>query len=96
MFDLTFWILAILGVTLTGISKSGFAGGAGVVAVPLMSLYIPFEHTVVIMLPLLIVMDYKMMPLPIQDSSINQMALYGQAESMVLTILHQRELKPQI
>ena len=63
MFDIYFWALAILGVTLTGISKSGFAGGAGVVAVPLMSLYIPFEHTVVIMLPLLIVMDYKMMRL---------------------------------
>lgn len=55
--------MAILGVTLTGISKSGFAGGAGVVAVPLMSLYIPFEQTVVIVLPLLLVMDYKMMRL---------------------------------
>jgi len=63
LFDWLFWLIAITGVILTGISKSGFAGGAGVVAVPLMSLYIPFEQTVVIMLPLLIVMDYKMMRL---------------------------------
>jgi len=37
LFDWLFWLIAITGVILTGISKSGFAGGAGVVAVPLMS-----------------------------------------------------------
>lgn len=54
-----FWCLAIVGVLLTGISKSGFAGGAGVVAVPLMALVIPVSEAVVIMLPLLLVMDAR-------------------------------------
>ena len=54
-----FWILAITGVILTGISKSGFAGGAGVVAVPLLSLVMPVQHAAAIMLPLLLVMDAK-------------------------------------
>ena len=54
-----FWILAITGVLLTGISKSGFAGGAGVVAVPLMSLIIPVPVAAALMLPLLIIMDAK-------------------------------------
>ena len=54
-----FWLLAITGVLLTGISKSGFAGGAGVVAVPLLSLVMPVQHAAAIMLPLLLVMDAK-------------------------------------
>jgi hypothetical protein len=54
-----FWLLAIIGVLLTGISKSGFAGGAGVVAVPLLSLVMPVPQAVVLMLPLLLVMDAK-------------------------------------
>lgn len=57
--DVLFWTLAVLGVILTGISKSGFAGGAGVVAVPILSLYIPVGHAVTLMLPLLLVMDAK-------------------------------------
>lgn len=57
----TFWILAIIGVLLTGISKSGFAGGAGVIAVPLLSLLIPVPVAAALMLPLLIVMDAKSM-----------------------------------
>ncbi|EAT11353.1 sulfite exporter TauE/SafE family protein [Bermanella marisrubri] len=58
-FDLVFWLLAILGVVLTGISKSGFAGGAGVVAVPLLALWIPVEQAIAIMLPVLIAMDLQ-------------------------------------
>ncbi|MBL4798073.1 MAG: sulfite exporter TauE/SafE family protein [Oleispira sp.] len=56
-----FWGLAIVGVLLTGISKSGFAGGAGVIAVPLLSLLIPVPVAAALMLPLLIVMDAKSM-----------------------------------
>jgi uncharacterized protein len=54
-----FWLLAIIGVLLTGISKSGFAGGAGVIAVPLLSLVIPVPVAAALMLPLLLVMDAK-------------------------------------
>ena len=57
--SLLFWLLAITGVLLTGISKSGFAGGAGVVAVPLLSLVMPVQQAAAIMLPLLLVMDAK-------------------------------------
>lgn len=56
-----FWLLAIIGVLLTGISKSGFAGGAGVISVPLLSLVIPVPVAAALMLPLLIVMDAKSM-----------------------------------
>lgn len=54
-----FWLLAIVGVILTGISKSGFAGGAGVVAVPLLALAMPVPLAVFLMLPLLLAMDVK-------------------------------------
>lgn len=58
-----FWGLAILGVVLTGISKSGFAGGAGVVAVPLIALALPgtgaVEQAVALMLPILLIMDLR-------------------------------------
>lgn len=54
-----FWALAIVGVFLTGISKSGFAGGAGVVAVPLLALIIPPTDAVVLVLPLLLLMDVQ-------------------------------------
>ena len=58
-----FWGLAVLGVVLTGISKSGFAGGAGVVAVPLIALALPgpsaVEEAVALMLPILLVMDLR-------------------------------------
>lgn len=54
-----FWLLATLGVILTGISKSGFAGGAGVVAVPILALVMPVPQAAALMLPLLIVMDIK-------------------------------------
>jgi uncharacterized membrane protein YfcA len=54
-----FWALAVLGVILTGISKSGFAGGAGVLAIPLLALVIPLPAATVIMLPVLLFMDVR-------------------------------------
>lgn len=57
-FGLAFWLLAIVAVTINGISKSGFAGGIGVVSVPLMALVIDPAQAAAILLPLLIVMDY--------------------------------------
>ncbi len=51
--------MAIVGVILTGISKSGFAGGAGVVAVPMLALVMPVEQAVTLMLPLLLLMDIR-------------------------------------
>ena len=57
--DPIFWLLAVTGVVITGISKSGFAGGAGVVAVPLLSFKIGVLEATAITLPLLLVMDAK-------------------------------------
>lgn len=54
-----FWLLAVTGILLTGISKSGFAGGAGVLAVPLLALVMPVPQAAALTLPLLIVMDAK-------------------------------------
>ncbi|WP_166267927.1 sulfite exporter TauE/SafE family protein [Marinobacter caseinilyticus] len=56
---LLFWLLAGIGVILTGISKSGFAGGAGVVAVPLLAFAVPLPLAAVIMLPVLLFMDIR-------------------------------------
>lgn len=55
--DPIFWLLAIIGIIITGISKSGFAGGAGVVAVPLLSFKVGVLEATAITLPLLLVMD---------------------------------------
>lgn len=55
--DPIFWLLAIIGVIITGISKSGFAGGAGVVAVPLLSFKLGVLEATAITLPLLLAMD---------------------------------------
>ncbi|MFW3615754.1 sulfite exporter TauE/SafE family protein [Billgrantia antri] len=57
MYDWQFIALIIIAVLITGISKSGFAGGVGVVAVPLISLKASPAFAVAVMLPLLIVMD---------------------------------------
>ena len=57
--DPLFWCLATVGVLLTGISKSGFAGGAGVVAVPLLALIVSIPLAVMLMLPLLLLMDVR-------------------------------------
>jgi uncharacterized membrane protein YfcA len=52
-----FWLTAAAAVILVGISKSGFGGGAGVIATPLMSLTIPVPEAAALLLPLLIIAD---------------------------------------
>ena len=52
-----FYPIAIIAVLIVGISKSGFGGGLGVLAVPLMSLIIPPPQAAAILLPLLCFMD---------------------------------------
>lgn len=53
-----FYPLAMIAILVVGISKSGFGGGLGVLAVPLMSLAIPPPQAAAILLPLLIIMDW--------------------------------------
>lgn len=55
--DPWFYAAAVPAVLITGISKGGFAGGLGVVAVPLMALAIPPLEAAGILLPILMVMD---------------------------------------
>lgn len=55
--DITFVLVAMLGVLLTGIAKSGFAGGVGVVAVPMMAPFIGGAEAIGILLPVLLLMD---------------------------------------
>lgn len=52
-----FWMAVGIAVLLQGIGKSGFAGGAGSLAVPLMLLVMPVEKTAAVLLPLLILAD---------------------------------------
>jgi uncharacterized membrane protein YfcA len=55
--DPWFWALAVPAVLLTGITKGGFASGAGNSMVPLMSLVIPAPQAAGVALPLLCAMD---------------------------------------
>lgn len=55
--DPWFYAAAVPAVLLAGISKGGFAGGLGMLAVPLMSLTIPPTQAAAIMLPILCTMD---------------------------------------
>ena len=52
-----FWCLAIFVVYIMGVSKSGFAGGAGVIAVPLMSIVISPQAAAALLLPILLFID---------------------------------------
>jgi uncharacterized membrane protein YfcA len=54
-----FWIFAGLGIIIQGISKSGFAGGVGILTIPLMALVMPVEKVVACLLPLLILCDFN-------------------------------------
>ncbi|HVE50023.1 MAG TPA: sulfite exporter TauE/SafE family protein [Casimicrobiaceae bacterium] len=56
-FPIAFYPVAILAILLTGISKGGFATGAGGIAVPLMSIFIAPAEAAGIMLPILCAMD---------------------------------------
>lgn len=55
--DLLFYVVAVPAVLLIGISKGGFAGGLGILAVPMMALVISPMQAAGIMLPILCVMD---------------------------------------
>jgi uncharacterized membrane protein YfcA len=56
-FPLAFYPVAAFAILITGISKSGFGGGSGGVAVPLMSMFIAPPEAAGIMLPILCAMD---------------------------------------
>lgn len=55
--DPLFYATAVPAVAIVGLSKSGFGGGAALIAVPLMSLAVPPLQAAGIMLPILCVMD---------------------------------------
>ncbi len=56
-YTIAFYIVAILAVLLTGLSKSGFGGGLGVMAVPMMSLFVAPQFAAAVMMPILLAMD---------------------------------------
>ena len=55
--DPWFYALAVPVVLLVGISKGGFGGGAGLVAVPVLSFAMPLPQAAAILLPILCAMD---------------------------------------
>lgn len=55
--DPLFYLLAVPVVLWVGVSKGGFGGGAGMVAVPFLSLSVPLPLAAGILLPILCVMD---------------------------------------
>ncbi len=52
-----FWVFVAAAVIIQGISKSGFAGGAGILSLPLMMLVMPVDKVAATLLPLLILLD---------------------------------------
>ncbi|HOQ88636.1 MAG TPA: sulfite exporter TauE/SafE family protein [Candidatus Hydrogenedentes bacterium] len=52
-----FWLFCVLAVLIQGISKSGFAGGAGILSLPLMMLVMPVNRVAPALLPILILCD---------------------------------------
>lgn len=52
-----FWVFVSLAIIIQGISKSGFAGGAGILSLPLMMLVMPVNLVAATLLPLLILCD---------------------------------------
>ncbi len=52
-----FWGFVCAAILIQGISKSGFAGGAGILSLPLMMLVMPVDKVAATMLPLLILCD---------------------------------------
>ena len=55
--DPLFYALAVVAILIVGIAKSGFGGGLGVLAVPIMALAIPPLQAAAILLPVLCMMD---------------------------------------
>jgi len=56
---LIFWLFVALGIIVQGIGKSGFAGGVGILTIPLMMLVMPVDKVVATLLPLLILLDFN-------------------------------------
>lgn len=54
-----FWLLVGMAIVIQGISKSGFAGGAGILSLPLMMLVMPVDKVTASLLPLLILCDFN-------------------------------------
>ncbi len=54
-----FWVFVGTAILIQGISKSGFAGGAGILSLPLMMLVMPVNRVAAVMLPLLILCDFN-------------------------------------
>jgi uncharacterized protein len=54
-----FWLFVGIAILIQGISKSGFAGGAAILSVPLMILVMPVDKVAATMLPLLILCDFN-------------------------------------
>ncbi len=52
-----FWTFCAVAIVIQGISKSGFAGGAGILSLPLMMLVMPPAKVAAVLLPLLILCD---------------------------------------
>ena len=57
MESLAFYLVAIPAVLIFGVSKGGFGGGLGIVAVPLMSLVVSPAKAAGVLLPVLVLMD---------------------------------------
>lgn len=55
--DPWFYAAAVIAIVLVGLGKGAFGGGMGVVAVPVMALFLPPPQVAAIMLPLLCAMD---------------------------------------
>lgn len=55
------WLLTVVAVTIVGISKGGFGGGFGMLAVPIMALAMPPMLAAAILLPVLCAMDLMAM-----------------------------------
>lgn len=56
--DIAFYVAAAVATLISGISKGGFGGGIGGIAVPIMSLAMSPIQAVAIMAPILILMDF--------------------------------------
>jgi uncharacterized membrane protein YfcA len=54
-----FWLAVGLGIIVQGIGKSGFAGGVGILTIPLMMLVMPVDKVVASLAPLLILLDFN-------------------------------------
>jgi uncharacterized membrane protein YfcA len=53
----SFWLLAVMATVLVGMSKAGFGGAAGSLAVPLMALAVAPPFAAAVMLPILLTID---------------------------------------